>query len=1025
VAIGRRNHAASPEEGWMTKTVALAVLVVVISSGSALAQATATINGRVVDQAGAVLPGATVTVTNVGTGVVRSSVTNAEGLFSIPALDRGTYDIQAELEAFSASQKQGVELLTGSTLTVDFALTIAQLTETLTVQGQVPLVEVTQSAVSSSMRQTEVAQLPLANRSLAAMLTLMPGAREVPTSGAHGHAASYVSFGGGAGRNFAMLVDGAENKEDHDGGTTMVYSLEGVEEFKTLKSTFSAEYGKAATVVVLALKSGTNQLRGSVFGYGRNESLTTTDYFSKPENGGLGKQPFSRAQYGGSVGGPLLRDRLWYFGSIERVQQEFTLPRPDNLYQQLLILEDMNIGAVATRSISQPFRDLLGQVKVNAQLSPNHSAFVRYAIQDGYVDNNSVNTGRSQLPNGQRTDRNAQHMWNFSGGWTWIVSPRIVNQFTAQYLYYDHDNIYPECPNVVQGATVDWTPCLSQRLTFPSVSTGVANGFPHWHNWENKFEFRDDFSMQVGRHSLKFGVGYMPIPLYGGIFGGGSPGNITFFDDPSVIVNNTNGRYPRGFQTPGIVRSISVVSGTIGDYESERSWNFGTYVQDDFKLSSKITLNLGVRYDVYEYMNQPSLEKNRTYQVLKNIGSPYGQLPKTDTNNVSPRIGVAWDLRGDGRDVLRAGYGLFFGQGIMNSYFQQNFAARDIVYFPQTYTNTAIGSGALATYVYGVTPLPTAQVAPSEYPGGQSVTGYWYHPDLKDAVTHQASIGISHLFAQDTVFAVDYTHISGRNGWRTININPLLDHDDNPNTARVRPLAVDLQRVYGDRNLFGTVQLTSSLASSEYDEVIVRFERRFSASTALQTNYTLAWARGYGGSSDGTTEGGYLPPQTPSATGGDLYAPWEWGPTAYDERHRITVAGVFSLPFKIDVSPSFTAATARPYTQYRAQNPSGDGSLQILGPDGNPVGINQARGKALVNANARVTRNFTLMGTRRLSVFAEFYNFINRANFGNNYGPNEFAPATYNQPIGYLGGIASTSTIPISFQVQFGARLSF
>ncbi len=644
-----------------------------------------------------------------------------------------------------------------------------------------------------------------------------------------------------------MLVDGAENKEDHDGGTTMVYSLEGVEEFKALKSSFSAEYGKAATVVVLALKSGTNVFRGSLFGYGRNESLTATDYFSKPENGGFGKQPFKRMQFGGLAGGPILKDRIWFFGSVERVHQDFTLPRPDTLFQQLRILERLDIGAVASRSIAQPFRDAVGP-------------------------------GQGQRPAGPQAQR---------------VRPI--------------------------------------RHTFPSVSTGASHGFPHWHNWEDKVELRNDFSMQRGRHGFKFGADYMPIPLYGGIFGGGSPGNITFFDDPSVIVNNTNGRYPQGFQTPGIVRSITVVSGTIGDYESESAWNFGAYAQDDFKVSSRVTLNLGVRYDVYEYMNQPSLDKNRTFHVLEAIGSPYGKLPRTDTNDVSPRLGVAWDLRGDGRDVVRAGYGMFYGQGIMNSYFQQNFAARNIVYFPQTYTNSAIGSGALASYVYGVTPIPTAQFAPSQYPGGQNVQGYCYHPDLK---------------------------------------------------------------------------------------------RRFSATTALQADYALAWANGYGGSSDGTTEGGYLPPQIPSATGGDLYAPWEWGPTAYDERHRITVAGVFSLPFKIDVSPSFTAASARPYTQYRATNPSGDGSLQILGADGNPVGINRARGKPLVNANARLTRNFTLPGSGRLALFAEFYNLVNRANFGNNYGGNAFAPSTYTQPTGYLGGFASTSTIPISFQVQFGARLS-
>ena len=378
------------------RRLSLAFFIVVAGSGHLFAQATATINGRIVDQAGAVLPGVTITVTNTGTRVPRTTVSNAEGLYSIPALERGIYDLQAELAGFATATRKAVELLTGSTISADFSLGIAQLEETLTVQGQSPVVEASRATLSSTIRQTEVAQLPMLNRSLAAMITLLPGAREVPTSGAHGHAASYVSFGGGAGRNYAMLVDGAENKEDHDGGTTMVYSLEGVEEFKALTSSFTAEYGKAATVIVLATKSGTNLIRASVFGYGRNESLIATDYFSKRENGGQGKQPFKRIQFGGSVGGPILKDRAWFFGSIERVHQDFVLPRPDNLVQQLRYVEALNIGAVASQSISQPFRDLLGQVKVNVQLSPNHSAFVRAATQNGYVDNGAVNTGRSR-----------------------------------------------------------------------------------------------------------------------------------------------------------------------------------------------------------------------------------------------------------------------------------------------------------------------------------------------------------------------------------------------------------------------------------------------------------------------------------------------------------------------------------------------------------------------------------------------------------------------------------------------------
>jgi hypothetical protein len=183
-----------------------------------------------------------------------------------------------------------------------------------------------------------------------------------------------------------------------------------------------------------------------------------------------------------------------------------------------------------------------------------------------------------------------------------------------------------------------------------------------------------------------------------------------------------------------------------------------------------------------------------------------------------------------------------------------------------------------------------------------------------------------------------------------------------------------------------------------------------------------------GGSTDFTTQGGHVGPEIVDSLGGDIYAPYEWGPTNVDERHRVTVAGVIPLKWGFDIAPSFTAASARPYTQFSAPNPNGGAALAAIylrDSNGNPLGVNNARGKALINANARVTKNIDLSNSRRIGLFAEFYNMLNRANFGNSYGGNAFAPTTYNQPTGYLGGIGSTTTIPISFQVQFGGRFSF
>jgi hypothetical protein len=217
----------------------------------------------------------------VGTGVARDTVTNADGIYSVPALVAGTYNIKAELSGFAPLVKSNIVLVIGATLTADLQLGLAGIEENLTVTGQAPLVETSQSVIAASILQSEVQQLPMLNRSMSAMMTLLPGAREVPgTTSAHGFSSSFVSFGGSNGRNYNMLVDGTDNKEDNCGGTFVVYSLEGVQEFKTLTTGANAEYGRGSATVLVATKSGGNQLHGTAFGYGRDEKLIATDYFS-------------------------------------------------------------------------------------------------------------------------------------------------------------------------------------------------------------------------------------------------------------------------------------------------------------------------------------------------------------------------------------------------------------------------------------------------------------------------------------------------------------------------------------------------------------------------------------------------------------------------------------------------------------------------------------------------------------------------------------------------------------------------
>ena len=286
---------------------------------------------------------------------------------------------------------------------------------------------------------------------------------------------------------------------------------------------------------------------------------------------------------------------------------------------------------------------------------------------------------------------------------------------------------------------------------------------------------------------------------------------LTFFDDPSVILSNSNGRYPQGFQTPGIVSRWQQANG--GAVNGVGSWadslknlyQFGAWFQDDWRMTSRLTLNLGVRYDLdLNFRDQENIPNNATRLVLEAIGNPYGGMPETPTKNISPRVGFAYDLTGDGRRVLRGGYGLYIDQ-------LTNFVAGDIasqnlrpLNALAVLTNTAIGRGELATYRFGIDPFPAQPTEGNSLPPNSA--GQWLGPNIVDPRLHHMHIGYAHVLAANTMVSVDYTHQEGTRGLMVLNVNPLVNG--------VRLLAPDFTRVYGRPDVLSGVNVKESIGSS-------------------------------------------------------------------------------------------------------------------------------------------------------------------------------------------------------------------
>jgi hypothetical protein len=647
--------------------------------------------------------------------------------------------------------------------------------------------------------------------------------------------------------------------------------------------------------------------------------------------------------------------------------------------------------------------------KTNLQLNAAHSLMARYAGQatrreepGGTTPNRDL--GAPSIENHDFGDLVAQHGW--------ILGAGALNQLTVHVSYlrdYLGPSVEGRQPPVDQYRIIAERLPLTNNLSFPSVRIGqpVAGGGSD--SGQTLVQIRDDVSLQVGRHALKMGVDHTWLPTLGGNVGRGAA-NLAFFDDPSVIISNSNGRYPQGFETPGIVRQWTGTTDVLASsYFIDGGRQFKAYVQDDWRVWPRLTLNMGVRYDRdVNLYDQHTIEQNRTYQVLRAIGHPYGQaLPDTPVRDIGPRVGFAFDLRGDGQRVLRGGYGLYFDEICQTGTWQRSAQSRPIYVFSSTLTNTAIGVGELATYRVGIDPPPPAPAATAGFPARGRSTGQWYDPDLTDGKSHHSHIGYSHQLGSSTVLSADYTHLVALNEAKTLEINPLVNG--------VRRLAPALAAAYGDPNLLGSVNIFATIGRGRYDELAIQLQQRLPRTT-LRASYTLSGAYAYGGAIVGSQS-----PCCQAQNQDDVFGPGEWGPASSDERHRLVAMGVFDLPGGLQVSPIFQAASARPYTLTAGLDLNGDGTLndRYIDPaTGTQVAVNSEPGDPFLLLDLRVTKFLSLTETWKLSVFGEVFNVFNAANFGSSYNGNARS-VTFRQPVGFIPGGG------YPFQVQLGGRLQF
>lgn len=1013
----------------------LAVVLFACASVWGQAVSVSNVEGTVTDQTGAVVANAAVTVVNKGTGAERMATTDGNGYYRVAGLVPGVYSIKIESSGFASQLAENVTLNVGTTLTLNASLKPAAAAETVVISASdAGLIETTRTDLGGVVNNREIENLPLNGRSLAGLAVLIPGARPTQSFDPTKNRSAAFSVNGGGGRNINTTVDGGDNKDNTVGGIVMNFSLEGVQEYKLETQRFSAASGRSEGAALNVItKSGSNEFHGSGFLFARDEKFNANDHISKVSN--RPKADYSRQQFGGSFGGPIKKDRLFFFGVYERTREESAFNVSQTVFNELQ--NAVSVGAKPILSVPTPFRDNLWQVRIDGKLNDKNTAFVKWAEQTNNALNDQANITDESSGN---FTKNTLYQGTF--GLNSTISPTLVNQFTFAYQYWnnliDSNNFAPFLAFPGAGVTFGTNPNIPQQSI------------------QKKYQLKEDMFLTAGSHGLKYGIDFVAIPKLGGFFRTPPTPNLTFLDNPSVIVTDKT-KYPQGFATPGAVSVLTAASGDP-NFDYHNTSMFSTYFQDDWKARPNLTLNLGVRYDL-DINFLPPLLNNRTYQILKQINHPITRKALgNDTNNVAPRVGFAWDIKGDSKNVIRGGYGIYYGQVFQNIPLFAQQQTNDTV-FATVLSLTSTGATPqtnndpfLRTFRYGIDPIV---VPPAATVLANGATGRILHPDDAMPYTQQWNIGYSRQLNKDYAVEVDYVHILGLHEYLRHRLNPIVPgntvvniNGQTVNNARL--LAADFVRAGLPANRLADIVSEESIGRSRYDGLNIVLRRRFTSRYTFQASYVLSRSIAYAGAANTGAAAGF---------GGlaqdenRILDPSELGPTSNDERHRFVFSGVFDLPWGFQVSPILQAASPRAYTLIQGTDRNGDGinNDRYLDPaTGQVVNRGSARGGydikldpatgAIVRGDAVSARTFTLDARvskyvrfserMKLGLFFEAFNLTNHVNFGDGFQGNARTGALFQTVTGYLGN--RTASIPPAqggagspFQAQFGARFSF
>ena len=897
---------------------------------------TGTLVGTVKDPTGAVLPGVSVKLTRVDTAQVREMVTDERGDFRFVQLGVGVYQLDTELTGFKTDVRSGITIRTDTTSRVDVTLEVGDISEKITVTEDAPLLDSETSSVGHIINSRTVSELPLNTRRFEQLVFLSPGAA-LPRPGSGIGFRGGVQFGGLRETSNMFILDGVDITDPNVRQPSVRPSVDAIQEFKVLTSAYSAEYGRqAGGMVVVTTKSGTNEFHGTLFEYVRNSMFDAKNYF---EPAGRPIADLRRNQFGGTIGGPIRKDRTFFFFNFEALRERkadtrvAAVPRTEWLqgdFSSLLnpspgrtgiVLQNRLTGQpfpnniipanmlnpvaqIATRIYAAPTQNIdshggqfvgsprqkidtsLITTRVDHQFSQNFNLFFRYSYtRENLLSPFDSRTTISDLPFFSMDDQTRPHAATVSN--TWMVTPTTVNELRIGYSRFrqarQNDNMFDF--HAAAGLTgfdaSDTTPENTgwPAIRIPGFDAG-KNSLPDGRG-DNNYSISDTLSFRKGAHNLKLGGDVTKYEV-NRFNNGGARGTFTF-----------GTRYSGFAFADFILGWADNISRTVGSPHSFLRWNsMALFLQDDWKVTPRLTLNLGVRYELFTPISDPVSDRfvsfdPKTGEVLvvgdgsnprRNYALPETRFPgiaalartiprrnlidrgnvwNTDYNNFAPRLGFAYRMFGD-KTVLRGGYAIFFDM---------------------PYTNLGInglGTGfpfSVNQQANGAANVPNVFMSPGDplaNAGSGSIQPVGVNMDLNTAYVQSFQFGLQHQLQNNLLLELTYVGNKSTNLMRQRNINQPFTDGTTASIASRRPYA-----------LYGNVNMLEAAGSGHFDSMQFKVEKRFS--TGLQFTSAYTWGHSID-DGEGNVQNNY-----------DFRA--ERASSDFDIRQRWVANYVYDLPF--------------------------------------------------------------------------------------------------------------------------------